>query len=178
MTIPLVALAVLSVVAGFVNTPFRYALEHFLEPAFEFANVTLAHPPEGWGMFVLLAGLSVLAGGAGVVAAWLTYNRPVEAWRDFQEGFGPAWTTWEQAYRVDDLYGAVVVAPGRRASEVAAFTVDLKGIDGVVNGVGWLFQRAGGALRGIQTGYVRNYGVEFAAGMLVVVIWLVAVGLS
>jgi NADH-quinone oxidoreductase subunit L len=177
MTVPLVVLAVLAAVAGLVNTPFRLALEHFLEPAFEFGNVTLAHPSEEWLTFWVLAALSVGAGLAGAAAAWLTYNRPADAWRRFEEGFGGLWSTWERAYRVDDLYGAVIVAPGRTLSEQAAFTVDAKGIDGAVNGVGWLFRRLGGVLRGAQTGYVRTYGVGFTAGLLVVVIWLVMRGL-
>jgi NADH-quinone oxidoreductase subunit L len=175
MTIPLIVLAVLSAGAGFLNTPFRFALEHFLEPAFH--GVELQHPPEGWGMFLLLAGLSVLAGVAGAAAAWLTYNRPAELWQRFEQGFGRVWTAWESAYRVDDIYGATIVAPGRRAAEAAAFTVDARGIDGAVNGVGWLFRRAGSALRGLQTGYVRNYGAVFTAGILVVLAWLIARGM-
>jgi NADH-quinone oxidoreductase subunit L len=175
MTVPLIVLAVLSIGAGFLNTPFRFTLEHFLEPAFE--GVTLQHPPEGWGMFALLAGLSVLAGVAGAVAAWLAYNRPAELWQRFEEGFGNLWSAWENAYGVDDLYGATIVAPGKKAAEVAAFAVDARGIDGAVNGVGWVFRRLGSALRGLQTGYVRNYGVTFAAGLLVVIVWLIARGM-
>ncbi|HEX2154464.1 MAG TPA: NADH-quinone oxidoreductase subunit L [Acidimicrobiia bacterium] len=175
MTLPLIVLAVLSIVAGFVNTPLRFTLEHFLEPAFE--GVSLQHPPEGWGMFLLLAGLSTLAGVAGVAAAWLAYNRPPQAWRRFQDGFGRLWTAWENAYWVDDLYATTIVGPGRRGAELAAFQVDAGGIDGAVNGVGWLFQRVGQSLRGLQTGYVRNYGAGFAAGLLVVAIWLVARGI-
>ncbi|MFO7291927.1 MAG: NADH-quinone oxidoreductase subunit L [Actinomycetes bacterium] len=176
MTLPLMALAVLSVVAGFVNTPFRFTLEHFLEPAFH--GVEMQHAPEGWGMFLVLAGLSTLAGVAGVAAGWLAYNRPPEVWRRFQEGFGRLWTAWEQAYRIDDLYGAVVVAPGRRLAEFSAFQFDQKVVDGAVNGVGALVYRLGSALRMLQTGYVRNYGAGFAAGLLVVAIWLVVRGMS
>lgn len=128
-------------------------------------------------MFAVLAGLSVLAGVAGVAAAWLTYNRPAELWQRFEGGFGRVWSAWESAYRVDDLYGATIVAPGKKAAEVAAFTVDARGIDGAVNGVGWVFRRAGAVLRGVQTGYVRNYGAVFAAGMLAVLVWLIARGL-
>ncbi len=47
MTLPLVALAGLSIVGGFLNTPFRTTLEHFLEPSFEL--VALTHPAGGIG---------------------------------------------------------------------------------------------------------------------------------
>jgi NADH-quinone oxidoreductase subunit L len=172
MTAPLVILAVLSVVGGLVNTPFRLGLEHFLEPAFEL--VSQQHPPEGIGMFVLLAGLSVLAGLAGAAAAYLTYNRSRVEWEGFEHGFEPLWGTWEQAYRVDDLYGRVLVAPGRRTAEVAAFDLDLPVIDGAVNGVARLVRDVGTWARPLQTGFVRNYGALLLAGTVTVVIWLVS----
>ncbi len=172
MTIPLIILAGLSVVGGLLNTPFALALEHFLEPSFEY--VTLQNPPEGLAMFAVLAGLSVMAGLIGGGLGYVAYNRPKERWLDFEDGFEPLWGTWEQAYWVDDLYGAAIVAPGKKAAEVAAFGIDLPIIDGAVNGVGAAVRRIGELARPLQTGYVRNYGVLFLGGTLVVVIWLVA----
>jgi len=172
MTLPLVILAGLSVVGGLINTPLRLTLEHFLDPAFEL--VTLQHPPEGLGMFVLLAGLSVVAGLAGAAAAFVTYRQPHNAWRDFENGLEPLWGTWEEAYRVDDIYGRAIVYPGRRAAEVAAFNVDLPVIDGAVNGLGRLVRGLGDWARPLQTGFVRSYAALFLAGTVVVVIWLVS----
>ncbi len=174
MTVPLMALAVLSVLGGVINTPFRLGLEHFLEPAFE--GIKLAHPPEGYGMFAILAGISVLAAVGGVATGYLTYNRPPEMWQRFQDGFGRIWGLWEQAYRVDDLYGATIVKPGKRLADVAAFKFDLPIIDGLVNGVGWVVRRIGSTVRLAQTGLVRNYGAMFVAGLLTVVIWMVVSG--
>ena len=174
MTVPLMVLAVLSVGAGFLNTPFRLTLEHFLEPSFELVKVV--HPPEGWGMFALLAGISVAAGIAGMAMAGFVYSRPREIWEKFQNGFGRLWGAWEAAYHVDDVYGATIVTPGRKLSEQAAFTVDAKGIDGAVNGLGTLVSAVGSRVRMLQTGFVRNYGVSFVAGLVAVVIWLVIAG--
>ncbi|HET8740847.1 MAG TPA: NADH-quinone oxidoreductase subunit L [Acidimicrobiia bacterium] len=171
MTFPLVALAVLSVIGGLLNTPVRRTLEHYLEPVFEM--VTLQHPPEGLPMFVLLAGLSVLAALAGMGAAFITYRQPAENWRGFEQGFEPLWGTWEEAYRVDDIYGKLIVAPGKKAAETAAFAIDLPVIDGAVNGVARLVRSAGDWVRPLQTGFVRNYGALFLAGTVVVVVWLV-----
>ncbi len=171
MTVPLMILAALSVVGGLVNTPLRLTLEHFLEPAFEM--VTLQHPPEGLGMFALLAGLSVLAGIGGAVAAFMTYRQPMDNWRGFEHGFDPLWGAWEQAYRVDDVYGTTIVAPGKKAAEVAAFNIDLPVIDGAVNGVARVVRGIGDWARPLQSGFVRNYGALFLAGTVVIVIWLV-----
>jgi NADH-quinone oxidoreductase subunit L len=171
MTLPLAALAGLTVVGGLVNTPLRTTLEHFLEPAFE--GVRLAHPPEGLAMFVLLAGLSVLAGLAGAGVAFLTYRQPREGWAGFERGFQPLWGTWEEAYRVDDIYGRLVVAPGRLMADIAALA-DSKVIDGAVNGVARAVRRLGDLARPVQSGFVRNYGALLLGGAVAVVIWMVS----
>ena len=174
MTVPLIVLAGLSVVGGLVNTPVRTALERFLEPSFEL--IRMQHPPDGFLMFAILAGLSALAGAIGAGAGYLAYSRPKERWSAFEEVFEPLWGTWEHAYRVDDIYGATLVAPGMKAARFAAFGVDLPIIDGMVNGVGRLVRMAGETARPLQSGFVRNYGVLFLGGALVAVIWLVTSG--
>jgi NADH-quinone oxidoreductase subunit L len=173
MTAPLIALALLSVVGGLINTPFFTTLEHFLEPSF--ASVDMQHPPEDGLLVLILAGLSVLAAVGGIAVAFVSYRRPQERWLDFEHGFEPLWGTWEAAYRVDDFYGATLVAPGRKAAELTA-DFDLEVIDGAVNGVGRLVRNAGDWARTLQTGYVRNYGALFLGGALVIVIWLVGNG--
>jgi NADH-quinone oxidoreductase subunit L len=172
MTTPLIVLALLAVFGGLVNTPFFTSLEHFLEPSFELVH--MQHPPEDGFLVLILAGLSVLAAVGGIAAAFVSYRRPQERWLDFEHGFGPLWSTWEAAYRVDDLYGATLVAPGRKAAEFTAFEFDQKVVDGAVNGVGRLVRNAGDWTRTLQTGYVRNYGVLFLGGTLIIIIWLVA----
>jgi NADH-quinone oxidoreductase subunit L len=171
MTVPLVVLALLSLVGGLINTPVWTGLEQFLEPVFE--GIHLQHPPEGWVMFILLAGLSVVAGLIGAGLGYLTYRQPKERWSSFEESFQPLWGTWESAYRVDDAYGALIVTPGRKAAEAAAFKFDLPVIDGAVNGIARVFRSLGEVARPVQSGFVRNYGVTFFAGVLAVVIWLV-----
>lgn len=171
MTLPLVVLAGLSVVGGLINTPIRTGLEHFLEPSFE--GLSLTHPPEGWGIFALLAALSVGAGLAGAAAAFFAYNRPAELWQRFQTAFGKIWRWWEDAYGVDDLYGEAIVKPGRKLAEQAAFRFDLGLIDGLVNGAGRLVQNIAGRARGLQSGWVRSYSLIFGAGVVGLVAWMV-----
>jgi NADH-quinone oxidoreductase subunit L len=174
MTLPLIALAGLSIVGGFVNTPVRQGLEHFLEPSFE--AVHMSHPPEGWGMFALLALLSVGAGLAGIGAAVLAYNRPADLWRRFEASFGRVWEAWQNAYWVDDLYGMTIVQPARKLAEATAFRFDVPVVDGLVNGAGRLVQDVGGWARGLQNGLVRSYGLLFGAGTVAVIAWMLARG--
>ncbi len=168
MTMPLVGLAVLATVGGLINTPWRPALEHFLEPAFE--AVELAHLPDGATQWVLAA-VSVAAGLLGILVAHRRYQSHA-----LPEETGPRWDLLEQGYRVDDLYGATIVLPGKRASEALAFTADAKVVDGAVNGVGRLAQLVSAALRPLQTGFVRSYGVGILAGTVGLVVWLLVRG--
>jgi NADH-quinone oxidoreductase subunit L len=174
MTVPLLVLAGLTVVGGLVNTPLRYTLEHFLDPAFE--GVAVLHPPSGWLMFLVLAAVAILAGLGGIGAAYLAYNRPKEDWEAFESGFGPLWGVWEDAYRVDAIYGKTLVAPGLKAAEAAAFKVDLPAIDGAVNGVGGLVRWIGEKARFIQTGQVRNYAAFLMIAAILLLIWAVVAG--
>ena len=174
MTVPLVVLAVLSVVGGFVNTPFRLSLEHFLEPVFE--GVSMQHPPEGWLMFAVLAAVSVLAGLAGVAAAAFAYRGPAEDWSRLEQGLQPVWGWWESAYRVDGFYDVTVVQPGKKVSEIAAFGVDASVIDGAVNGLGRVMLEVGRWVRTLQSGQVRNYAALLFAGAIALVVWLAVTG--
>lgn len=174
MTIPLIVLALLATVGGLTNTPIRLTLENFLEPSFEM--ISIQGPPEDVWTFVVIALLSVLAGAAGIFAAWLSYRRPAEDWERFEDGLQPIWGLWEDAYGVDDLYGRALVAPGKKAAEAAAFGFDVPIIDGAVNGVARVVRGIGTWARPLQTGYVRNYGALLLGGAVVVVIWLVAGG--
>ncbi len=168
MTLPLVGLAVLSAVGGLINTPWLPSLEHFLEPAFE--NVEQAHLPEAATQWVLAA-ISVAAGLFGILVAWRRYLR-----RPLPDEAGARWDLLEHGYRVDDLYGATVVSPGRKGAEVLAFTADAKVVDGAVNGVGRVFQLAASSVRRLQTGFARSYGLGILAGTVGLVVWLLARG--
>ena len=173
MTVPLMALAALTVVGGLVNTPFRLGLEHFLEPAFE--GIELAHAPAG-ALLWILAAVSVLAGVVGILIAAALYLGPEERRERLLGRIRRPWFAMENAYWVDRMYGRMIVLPGKKVSNWAAFSFDAKLIDGIVNGVGVLVQRVSAALRPLQTGLVRNYALVLAAGVVGLVIWFLSSG--
>ncbi|VAW07686.1 NADH-ubiquinone oxidoreductase chain L, partial [hydrothermal vent metagenome] len=168
MTLPLAVLAIFAAGAGLINTPFRPSLEHFLEPAFAFIKV--AHAPEGITPWVL-ASVSVLVALGGIAVAYRRYvtrTLPVEE--------GERWDLVENGFGVDDLYGRTIVLPGKAVAESAAFTVDAKGVDGLVNGVGGAVKRLADAATVLQTGQVRSYGTTMFLGAVAVIAWLLIRG--
>jgi NADH-quinone oxidoreductase subunit L len=167
MTLPLMALAGLSVVGGLVNTPFRTALEHFLDPVF--AAVRLTHPPEGTTAWVL-AGAAVIAAVIGIALGGMRYRDRIPAEQ------GPGWRLLGRGYYVDDVYGQVFARAGKLGAAWLAFRFDSRGIDGAVEGVGGLTRRVGSWLRPIQTGFVRSYAMAMVLGGVALLAWFLSRG--
>jgi NADH-quinone oxidoreductase subunit L len=165
---PLAVLAVLALGAGVLNTPWRPGLEHFLDPAFE--GLKMAQVPSSttqWVLAAVSAGVA-LVGLLLAAAAYLRGRRPAEE--------GPVWDLVRRGYRVDEAYARVFAAGGGAAARFAADTVDQKGIDGLVNGVGVLVRTMGERLRPLQTGFVRQYGLSIVAGAVALLAWFLSRG--
>ena len=176
MTVPLLVLGGLTLVIGFVNTPFRLSFEHFLDPVFH--SVPVAHAPGDGLLLLALALVSVAAGLVGILIAYLVYGRASEEVRERLLGrIRRPLMAWEHGYWVDEVYGALIVKPGLRVARWSADFLDQRAIDGLVNGVGVAVRRLGARLRPLQSGFVRTYGSLLAAGAVVVVAWIVARGL-
>ncbi len=169
MTVPLLVLAVFATGFGWFNTPARLTFEHFLEPSF-----ALIHQPEGasYSLFLILAALAVVIALAGIAVAWLRYNRdelPLE-----EGGF---WQRGLDAFYVDDFYGRVFVAPGKKVADRFADTVDPKVLDGAAHGIARGVTSAGTGLKPVQSGQVRGYAAGIAiAGILLIIGFLVIGG--
>ncbi|MGH9380484.1 MAG: proton-conducting transporter membrane subunit, partial [Thermoanaerobaculia bacterium] len=144
MTVPLVVLAVGSVVAGWVGIPrlghldldwFGHFLEAPLAPALTPGHGE-AHPP-ALGTELLLMGLSVAVAATGLWFAWRLWGpgRELEGDASFTRRMPGVRRTLESKYWVDELYGATVVRGTERlASGCARFDLDV--IDGLgVHGV-------------------------------------------
>ena len=139
------------------------ALEHGEAHAFELF---------GLGGMLLLVGAGV--GVAGILLARRWYVQDPEAPVRFVEripfGLGPGmYRASVNKYYFDDIYQLLFARGGVLVSN-ALWWFDVKVIDGVVNGTGWLAERIGGILRRLQTGRVQNYGLGIAAGLVIVLL--------
>jgi NADH-quinone oxidoreductase subunit L len=169
MTIPLIILAVGSVLAGAMNLPGLHWLTHWLEP------VLHTHPHEFGARELGLAVITTLLAIGSAYAGWWYYlnnqSKLQVGTRDpLYHYTGDLWEMLENAWYFDKIYEKYLVVPGFR--QLAAFLAkifDTQGIDGMVNGVGRAFMRASASVRALQTGYLRNYALAFLIGVVVVV---------
>jgi NADH-quinone oxidoreductase subunit L len=162
---PLVVLAALTFVAGFVfGLPFDATrLAQLLHGVFA--------PHEG-AHSNLVPLLSVVVVVAGFLLALQRYKlTPVKADQVGQPRT-PVHALLLNAWYVDRIYDAIIVRPLFALSEALARGFDLGVLDGIVNGVGRGVAAWGAGLRRLQTGYVVNYALTMLAGAVVVVAFL------
>ena len=84
----------------------------------------------------------------------------------------------QRAYYLDTIYDTLIARPGLAFARFCATVVEVKGIDGAVNGVGRLTRAAGGSLRKVQTGYVRQYALGIVFGAVVLLAWMLSRAVS
>jgi len=167
MTIPLVVLAILAVVAGFLGVPEVFAkdshwLEHFLNPIFAASNKLSEKAVPDHGRELMLMGISVAVALVMAAIAWARYSRKPEM--EDASGFGKVLAN---KWYVDELYDAIIVKPLNALSRFLDQFMEKSGIDWIVNGVGRGVQYSSRQLRLLQSGQVGNYVLLMIVGTLV-----------
>lgn len=178
MTIPLIILAVLSVVGGFVGIPAIFGganrFEHFLHPVFAdsiavrenlftSAQADAAHHELEWA----LMGIVFLIVVASIGFAYLFYMKKpglpammATKWRGF-------YNLVFNKYYIDEIYDFMIVRPIHSFSESFLWRFfDVMVVDGIVNGIGNIIRYSAGKLRTVQTGFVQNYALVFVVGVV------------
>jgi NADH-quinone oxidoreductase subunit L len=179
MTVPLVLLAIPSVLLGLgVGFPPADGLLHgWLAPVFHHAQEVLHiehHPFELYGIDGTLLVVGAAAGALGVALGIWFFGlfglrprpRQVEAVTVRLAGlYHAASNRWW----FDEINDAIFVRFGGLVAR-AAWWIDVRIVDGTVNGIAALTQDAGRGIRQIQTGRVQNYALGIAAGLLVIAV--------
>jgi NADH-quinone oxidoreductase subunit L len=173
MLVPLMILAFLSIVGGWVAAPGLVGgtdyFAKFLDPVFssgesvaaESAAHALELPLAGVAFFTALVGLAI--------AFWLYLRQPgkPEALAKSMKG---AYTTLLNKYYVDELYAAAIVNPLMWLSTNILWKVtDVGAIDGTVNGIADTATAIGDSVRHTQSGNTRSYAVWVVIGAIVII---------
>ncbi|WP_207421956.1 NADH-quinone oxidoreductase subunit L [Desertivirga brevis] len=171
MTFPLIALAILSILGGFIGVPEalhgNHWLAKFLEPVF-YASSTKAHEVVALDHNTEYALMSVSVIGA-VIAAVIAYVRYAK------NGHVPVPDTADRGalaslsynkYYIDELYDFVIAKPLNWLSGFFYRIMDKTVIDGIVNGFGRIASEASKGLRLLQTGNIGFYIFMMIAGIV------------
>lgn len=159
MTAPLMVLAVLSIVAGYLGIP------AFLEPVFHGEGSGAHH--EGETALVIMA-LATLMGLTGIGAAYYLYvmnpalpDRLAHQWRAAYELSLHKWY-------IDEAYDRSLVRPTLSAAQGLWNHVDVAVIDGAVNGVARAIAWGGWLIRLTQSGQTQHYALGMTLGAVVI----------
>jgi len=176
MLVPLMILALLSMVGGLVGIGNRF--EHFLGPVFGSGAVAEgAGEAASRGTELLLMGISVAAAFLGLIVAYVLYvSKPYlpEKIADALNGF---YTTVLNKYYVDELYAKLFVKPLVDGSTTILWQgVDRKVIDDTVNNAADGARHVSDEVRHMQSGNVRSYAGWIAAGSALVIAYMIWMG--
>jgi NADH-quinone oxidoreductase subunit L len=182
MLYPLIVLAVLSIIGGFVGIPHALGgpvgihnyLEEFLEPVFERANAKLALPyHDSAALEYLLMAISVAIAATSIYFARKIYIEKKEVADRWASKFSGAYKLLYNKYFVDEVYNSVVVNPIKQTSDKFLWKIfDVKVIDNALNYSSKFVAITADIFKRIQTGVVQSYAVIFVAGILFVLGWL------
>ena len=166
MTIPLIVLAILSIIGGFVGIPEVFMqggnkISEFLSPVIALqTELIVSHTTE-----YMLMGLSTILVIAAIVFAWIKFRNYQ---RSEATGFGKV---LENKWYVDELYDKIIVNPLNRFAGFLNNIFVRFVIDGIVNGVGKAVQYSSRQLRLLQSGQVGSYVLLMVLSMLLFLVF-------
>jgi NADH-quinone oxidoreductase subunit L len=198
ITVPLMVLAVLSLLGGALNLPFEgfHNLGHWLE-------YTL-HEVESLPLDLQVAGISTILALLAILISWLIYGRKplVKDQKDPLNSLGFIFSGMNNKWWVDELYQAIIITPYVKLSQFIADVIDWrfwhdfvhetviagtynwvsnvglnvyadqKGIDAFANNLGAWTQSLSGTLRKVQNGFVRSYALSVLLGVVLILGYL------
>ncbi|MCL5074649.1 MAG: NADH-quinone oxidoreductase subunit L [Chloroflexi bacterium] len=161
MTIPLILLAIPSILSGLINVNGDFA-------RFMGESKHVAVDPVVVGVSMSAALLGILLAYAMYSARWVSAERVGRT-------FAPIYNTLSHKYWFDDFYQAIIDKVVLGLS-FAAQWFDLVVIDGIADGLGYALLATGRGLSRIETGRLQNYALAIFAGVAVIVGWLFLTG--
>jgi len=179
ITLPLVVLAFLATVGGLVGIPHVLGnvlghipnkLEHFLAPVFEHAQHAYEIEAHGTaGTEVSLMVLSVVIALIGIAVATVMYLKDPQLPGKFTRKFATLHRWVFNKWYVDEAYDALFVNTTKKLGTFCWKGFDVHVVDGVVNGLGKVFNAFSAVLRHTQTGLFQNYALTMVLGTVVMV---------
>ncbi len=172
MLIPLIVLAVLSLVGGWVLHN-NELLQHWLYPGgLTFLDAeAVAGEPHGWmGQPVPVVGnvlglMGTLAGVIGILYGLAVYRRGLPERENEESKWHPFRRSARDQFGYDQALVEGGVEGGGLLGNFMWRKVDSRFVDGTVNGIAGFFGGLGTMFRSVQSGYVRDYAILMMVGV-------------
>ena len=195
MVLPLVILAILSFVGGWIGVPQALGgsdrFDHFLAPVFSAYAPANANAAEGSAASetqpaehedrsteLTFMGISVAVALFGFLLAWYFYHVRTDIPAKLAASAGGLYRLVLDKYRIDELYGAVIIQPLIKLSSVVFWQgIDVKLIDAGVDNAAHGAQEVSDGMRHMQSGNIRSYAGWVAVGATAVIAFMVWRGL-
>ncbi len=171
MTMPLIVLAILSLVGGWVGLPhgvlWGNQLDHYLQPV-----LAAAHGEHhlGGGTVLLLTLLAIAIALASIGVAYTMYIKSPGMADRVQQKVGGLFDVLWNKYYVDEIYEAVILKPYMELSRLFWQVIDARGIDGAVNGLASAVGALSESVRRLQTGNVQAYALVMLVGAAILLV--------
>jgi NADH-quinone oxidoreductase subunit L len=163
ITTPLIILAVLSILTGYLGIP------SFLEPIFSTGSEpTVPHGSDG----LMIMAAATAMGLIGMAAAYYVYVLNPDLPERLARQWGILYRGSLNKWYVDEAYDYLFVRPTLVAASKLWKHVDVHVIDGTVNGIARAITWWGWLLRLVQSGQTQHYALAMAVGIVVLTAYL------
>jgi NADH-quinone oxidoreductase subunit L len=168
MLVPVMILAVLTVVGGFIQTR---ALGIGPSAVSDFLASVVG--PVGWeesGVAVIVGLVTMILATLLFLAAYRWYV--ARTWKPWSSRLPWAQRLLERKYYFDEIYNAAIVRPMDAVADFGMRDIEEPVLDGAVVGAGHAAVAGAGSLSLTQSGYFRNYVLVFVGGAVVAAVLL------
>jgi len=174
MTGPLMILALLSIIGGWVGIPFAFGgsneVEHFLEPVLAAGIPNVPNYPLEIG----LAAVSVLVVLIGFYIAYLFYYKKPGTAAAYAERFPAFYRIVLNKFYIDEIYQNAIVTPLLMFSRlILGVVVDAGLINGTAATAGATTKGLSKLTRNVQSGNIRSYAGWLALGAAAIIFVMV-----
>lgn len=177
MTVPLIILALLSALGGYIGLPEALAgkniFEKFLAPVFEAGThlETAVHAYSHSTEYTLML-VSIAVAFIGIVIAFRFYLKNPAVAEKIKTKFATTYQLLLNKYYVDELYDRIIVKPFINLALYFWQFIDVQIVDGLANGSADFVAWCSKVFRKVQTGYIRNYALSLALGVVIILTYI------
>ncbi|WP_413559174.1 NADH-quinone oxidoreductase subunit L [Bdellovibrio sp. HCB209] len=179
MTIPLIVLAVLSVIGGWIGIPhvigehlghLPNVWEHWLSPLItKIPNLGHFDVSTEWILMGCSVGLAIIS----ATVAYQFYVKSPETPKKIAESIKPVYNLVYNKYFVDEAYFGGIINPLINLGKNMWYYVDVNFIDKCTYWAGDLVRGMGSLSRSLQTGNLQQYAMYIGIGVVVVLSFVI-----